>query len=68
MTAQPHLDWPFFAAPHRLLVRDAARWARDALGDWTDAPDADTVCRRLVREMGAAGWLAYAVPPERAKS
>lgn len=58
-----YLGWPFFGEPHRSLARDAARWARDALGDWTHAADADTVCRRLVREMGAAGWLAYAVPP-----
>jgi acyl-CoA dehydrogenase len=58
-----HLDWPFFGEPHRSLARDAARWAGGALGEWTHGADADAVCRRLVREMGKAGWLAYAVPP-----
>ena len=57
-----HLDWPFFDDTHRRLARDAESWAREALGDWTHDADADAVCRRLVREMGAAGWLRYAVP------
>jgi acyl-CoA dehydrogenase len=55
--------WPFFDEPHRRLAREAAQWALGAFGEWTHAADADAVCRRLVREMGAAGWLAYAVPP-----
>jgi len=58
-----HLEWPFFGEPHLRLARDAARWAGAAVGDWAHAAEADTVCRRLVREMGAAGWLDYAVPP-----
>lgn len=58
------LAWPFFADAHRHLALRAARWAGKALGDWTHDSDADGVCRRLVREMGAAGWLAYAVPGE----
>lgn len=57
-----HLDWPFFDDAHRHLARDAEAWAREALGDWTHDADSDAVCRRLVREMGAAGWLRYAVP------
>ena len=57
-----HLDWPFFDDTHRRLARDAEAWAREALGDWTHDEDSDAVCRRLVREMGAAGWLRYAVP------
>jgi acyl-CoA dehydrogenase len=57
-----HLDWPFFDEPHRRLARDAEAWACESLGDWTHGEDSDTVCRRLVREMGAAGWLRYAVP------
>lgn len=58
-----HLDWPFFGESHLRLAREAARWAGGAVGDWVHAADADAVCRRLVREMGAAGWLDYAVPP-----
>ncbi len=57
-----HLDWPFFDDAHRRLARDAEAWAREALGDWTHDADSDAVCRRLVREMGAAGWLRYTVP------
>ncbi len=59
-----HLGWPFFEQEHSRLAADAAKWASEALGEWTHAPDADAVCRRLVREMGAAGWLAYSVPRE----
>jgi acyl-CoA dehydrogenase len=60
-----HLDWPFFDDAHRRLAREAEAWARGALGDWTHAEDSDAVCRRLVREMGAAGWLRYAVSSAR---
>ena len=58
-----HLEWPFFGEPHLRLAREAAGWAGGAVGDWVHASEADTVCRRLVREMGVAGWLDYAVPP-----
>jgi acyl-CoA dehydrogenase len=58
-----YLEWPFFDDSHRRLAREACAWAQSALGDWTHAEDADAVCRRLVREMGAAGWLRYSVPP-----
>ena len=57
-----HLDWPFFGESHSRLAREAAHWASRALGDWTHAADADAICRRLVREMGGAGWLDHAVP------
>ena len=57
-----HFDWPFFDDAHRRLARDAEAWAHGALGDWTHGEDADAICRRLVREMGAAGWLRYSVP------
>jgi len=57
-----HLDWPFFGDPHARLAREAARWAAHAVGDGLHAAGADAACRRLVREMGAAGWLDYAVP------
>lgn len=58
-----HLEWPFFGKAHSRLAREAADWADQAVGDWVHAAEADTVCRRLVHEMGAAGWLDYAVPP-----
>ncbi len=58
-----HLGWPFFGEPHARLAHEAAQWASRAVGDWAHATDADAICRRLVREMGAGGWLRYAVPP-----
>jgi acyl-CoA dehydrogenase len=58
-----HLGWPFFGEEHSRLAHEAAGWAERALGEWIHAGDTDAVCRRLVREMGVAGWLAYAVPP-----
>jgi acyl-CoA dehydrogenase len=57
-----HLLWPFFEDSHRELARAAEAWAVGALGEWTHGADADAICRRLVREMGEAGWLRYAVP------
>jgi len=57
-----HLQWPFFAEAHRALGHEAQSWAQRALGDWIHGADADAICRRLVRELGAAGWLRHAVP------
>ena len=57
-----HLEWPFFDAAHRRLAAEAEARRGDALGDWIHGIDSDEVCRRLVREMGRAGWLRYAVP------
>ena len=59
-----HLKWPFFGEAHLRLAREAAQWASGAVGDGSHSAEADATCRRLVREMGAAGWLGYAVPPE----
>ncbi|GAB3767284.1 acyl-CoA dehydrogenase family protein [Ramlibacter monticola] len=55
-----HLDWPFFEPRHRDLEQALEPWAaaqvRDVHGD-----DVDADCRRLVRMLGAAGWLSHAV-------
>ena len=59
-----HLSWPFFGEPHARLAHEAAQWASRAVGNTPHATDADAICRRLVREMGAAGWLRYAVPSQ----
>ena len=58
------LAWPFFDAPHRELAANLGAWCRHTLAN---APhphardDVDALCRRLVRELGAAGWLSHAV-------
>jgi acyl-CoA dehydrogenase len=54
------LDWPFFEARHRTLARDLEAWADAHLGANHDA-NVDDACRKLVRELGSAGWLKYAI-------
>jgi acyl-CoA dehydrogenase len=60
MTAQPHLDWPFFEPQHKTLAADLERWARAEVGAAHGA-DVDEICRGWVRQLGQAGWLKYAV-------
>jgi acyl-CoA dehydrogenase len=55
------LDWPFFGAEHRSLSDTLMAWAPSALSA-VDHHDVDAACRRLVRELGAAGFLRYCVP------
>lgn len=60
MDRHAHLHWPFFEPHHAALARQAEDWA--ARLDWAHAADADAVCRRLVAELGAAGFLRHCVP------
>jgi acyl-CoA dehydrogenase len=63
-----HLRWPFFEPRHAALAAEADAWARER--HWmhdedASAPrgaEADATCRRLVRELGAAGFLRHCVP------
>jgi acyl-CoA dehydrogenase len=55
------LDWPFFDDAHRELALALDAWCAPALAH-VDHHDADAACRKLVRAMGEAGWLRYAVP------
>jgi len=63
-----HLRWPFFGPDHASLAAEADRWAAGlhwAHDEDASAPrgaEADATCRRLVRELGAAGYLRYCVP------
>ena len=54
------LDWPFFDDAHRKLAHDVDAWCEKSLGD-VDHHDADAACKKLVKAMGQAGWLRYAV-------
>ena len=56
-----HYDWPFLEQRHVALAREAEGWAADHLAHAHD-PDADAVCRRLVKELGQAGFLKYCAP------
>jgi acyl-CoA dehydrogenase len=55
-----HLHWPFFDPPHAALSRGVDTWASQRLG-YAHDDDADVVCRRLVKDLGAAGYLKYCV-------
>ena len=58
-----YLDWPFFEARHKTLARDLEAWAAAHVvaTHGADIADIDDACRKLVRELGSAGWLKYAI-------
>src|SRR5256886_8752350 len=58
-----HLDWPFFEPRHAELARKAEGWAVTSLS-YAHDEDEDSVCRRLVKDMGSAGFLAHCAPPD----
>ena len=58
-----HLDWPFFESRHAELARRAESWAAANLGYAHDVNE-DSVCRRLVKDLGAAGFLAHCAPED----
>jgi len=60
MSDTRYLDWPFFEERHRTLARQLEDWATVHLPRAHGA-DVDTECRKLVRSLGAAGWLKHAV-------
>jgi acyl-CoA dehydrogenase len=53
-----HLDWPFFDDRHRKLAREADAWAAQNLG-YSHGDDADAICKRLVQDLGCAGYLHH---------
>lgn len=53
-------DWPFFDDRHRSVARELDTWAEHALAH-VDHRETDQACRDLVRALGDAGWLRYAV-------
>ena len=55
------LDWPFFADAHRDLAAKLDKWAKQEIAG-SDQQDVDEACRSLVKKLGRAGWLKYAVP------
>ena len=56
------LSWPFFEPRHRDLAARLSAWAADNVEEGDHAGNVDGTCRRLVRDLGAAGWLRHAVP------
>jgi acyl-CoA dehydrogenase len=56
-----HYDWPFYEARHLALAREADAWAGKHLAH-AHGDDADAICRKLVKDLGAAGFLQHCVP------
>ncbi len=55
-----HYGWPFFEKKHEKLARDAETWAIQNLGH-AHGEDADKICKRLVQDLGCAGFLHHSV-------
>jgi len=55
-----HLQWPFLDETHRKLAHEADAWAQEHLGR-AHGEDADGICRRLVQDLGCAGYLHHCV-------
>jgi acyl-CoA dehydrogenase len=55
-----HYRWPFFDERHAALARQVDVFARGNLG-YAHGEDADAVCRRLVQDLGCAGFLHHCV-------
>lgn len=56
------LSWPFFEANHRTFADDLKVWAKREIHHLVEHHDVDASCRRLVRRLGADGWLRAVVP------
>ena len=60
MSRFAHYAWPFFDDRHAKLAAQAEAWARENLAH-AHGEDADKICRRLVQDLGCAGYLNHAV-------
>ncbi len=55
-----HYAWPFFDEKHAALAQDAESWAKENLAH-AHGEDADAICKRLVQDLGCAGYLRHCV-------
>ena len=62
MADRTYLDWPFLDDAHRALARDVTAWRDRELLDDRTIPIRRRPAARYVTQLGAAGWLKYAVP------
>jgi len=58
-----YLDWPFLEPRHKELALSLERWAHEHIDDAPHArgQETDDACRALVKTLGAADWIRYAV-------
>jgi alkylation response protein AidB-like acyl-CoA dehydrogenase len=54
-----HYGWPFLEERHSALAEQAEAFSRDL--PYSRGADADAVCRRLVQDLGCAGYLHHCV-------
>lgn len=55
-----HYSWPFFESRHMALAREAEGWAVENLAH-AHGEDSDGICKRLVQDLGCAGFLHHCV-------
>ena len=55
-----HYAWPFFEPRHQALAQQAEVFSKENLG-FAHGEDADAICRRLVQDLGCAGYLQHCV-------
>ncbi len=60
MADQNYLNWPFLEPRHRVLALQLDAWATEHIAQ-AHGRDVDQVCRDLVKQLGAAGWLRHAI-------
>ena len=58
MPERAHYQWPFLDDVHRAQASAMDAWAGEHLSD-AHADDVDAACKRLVADLGRAGWLRY---------
>ncbi len=62
MSDTAYLQWPFFDPAHGALSAALEPWAAEHLAQLDHDGHVDDTCRGLVKALGKAGWLRYAVP------
>jgi alkylation response protein AidB-like acyl-CoA dehydrogenase len=55
-----HYEWPFFEPRHAALAKEVEGFSRENLGH-AHGDDADKICKRLVQDLGCAGFLRHCV-------
>lgn len=70
MADRSYLRWPFLDDKHRSYANDLKQWAQTSVSSLIDHADLydrsslDDACKKLVSELGTAGWLRSVVPKE----
>jgi acyl-CoA dehydrogenase len=55
-----HYEWPFFEPKHAALAREIESFSKENLRH-AHGQDADAICKRLVQDLGCAGFLRHCV-------